>query len=477
MNNGKWLALALAAFGLRAYHLTASLWYDEAFSAWLAQLPLKRLLVATLGDVHPPLYYFALWGVNRILGHSEAALRLPSLLAGMLLVCLVVKIGVSLGLSSRSVTVAAAITLFSPFQIYYSQEARGYELLMILTALTAWGLLERRWWLAMICSLAACYWHNMAVIFVGSVWLAAFVLRPAKKFWISGLIVGVGYLPMLLWSVYQAQTISNEYWILPIYSPGRLIATLDDLLFFCPSNPFVFATAYVTSLTLLMIGYDLVTARTGGQLPGNTKFLLIAVVLPLALVTIISLAWQPVLITRTMSPLAPFFYLLVACSVTKTRRRLVIWSALAGVVAASIILASLCSVNVGRRWPDNAYRTFYGQYRPGDGLYHANTGSYVVSKYYRPETKQAVWPQDTSLIGGLTAQTRQAMGMVEADFETVACQADRWWLLYAHAPTTSLAEISYIDHILNDYPSQKIKQLRSDSTVDSWLVLIEPDCD
>ena len=70
-----------AGFILRLAGLRGMLWYDEAFSAWLAALPLNRLLEATLNDVHPPFYYVLLWGINRIWGNAEIVLRLPSVAA------------------------------------------------------------------------------------------------------------------------------------------------------------------------------------------------------------------------------------------------------------------------------------------------------------------------------------------------------------------------------------------------------------
>lgn len=472
------LALAaalIAGVGLRLAHLNAALWYDEAFSAWLAGLPLNRLVAATQGDVHPPFYYFVLWTVSRVLGHAEAVLRLPSLLAGLALLPVVYGLAQRLRLSRQAAVLATVITALAPFQIYYSGEARSYALLTLAVAGAGWSLLARRWTLAIFSSLAALYLHNMAPLFVGSIWLGAALYHyrgTRANIWRTATVVAVGYLPGLIWTALQAGNVSQDYWIVPIQSPGRLVATLDDLLFFATNNPFVFATAFVTSVTIIFLVLP-GTWRSSGP---NTKFLAIAAFLPLASVTIVSLVWQPVLITRVMAPIAPFYYLLIAWSVTLSRRRLLAWSALAGPVAACVLLAALLPSSVGRSAPHGDYQQFYGLEQPGDALYHANTGSYVVWHYYRPDIRQVVWPQETTLNGGLTAQTRGAMGMVEADFEAVACTADRWWLLYAHNPVTDPAEIEYIDHLINHYPSTKIKTLRSDITTDAGLVLIEPDC-
>ena len=191
-----WLALA-AALVLRLWRLDAALWYDEAFSGWLAQLPLNQLLQATLGDVHPPGYYLVLWAVTRLAGHGEWALRLTSLLAGLGLVVLVWRLGRALSLNPGAVTLATAITALSPFQIYYSQEARAYALLTLAVALAAYALLTARPWLAVAASLIALYLHNLAPVFIGTIWLAYFLQNPKSKIknpW-PGVVVMAGYRP------------------------------------------------------------------------------------------------------------------------------------------------------------------------------------------------------------------------------------------------------------------------------------------
>jgi uncharacterized membrane protein len=474
------LILALAALGLRLWRLDAALWYDEAFSAWLAQLPLERLLTATLGDVHPPTYYLLLWAVQRVLGDSEAVLRLPSVLAGLGLVYLAARIGHRLGLPSAAVWLAVGLTAFSPFQIYYSQEARNYALLSLSVAIAALGLIERRWWLAVTGSAAALYLHNIAPLFLAGVWLAGFItlsrngLRPALKLSLPpALATLIIYLPGLAWLVHQTRSVGSGYWIPSPSSPGSLLAAFDDLLFFTPQNPFVIATALVTALGLILIVTDLVQRVTHRAVTPGYLFCLLAVTLPAAMIVLVSLLWQPVLVSRVMAPIAPFYYLLLAWSVTKTRRRLIAWLTLAGPVAAVITVTTMVGL-VGRQTFDPELYSFYGRYQPGDGLYHANVGSYVIWHYYRPDVPQYLWPQETTLSQTLTTQTKTAMGMREANFEEIRGQAGRWWLIYFHNPTTDPAEIDYVEHLVNDYPSTRIKQLRSDATVEAWLVLIEP---
>jgi len=464
-----WLALLGGATALRLWHIDAALWYDEAFSAWLAQLPLRSLILATVGDVHPPGYYLLLWAINGILGHSEAVLRLPSLLAGLGLVLVVCRLSHTLDISPWP---GAIITALAPFQIYYSQEARSYAILSLCVALVALGLFERRPWLAIGSSIVALGLHNMAAVFVGSVWVGfAFYDWPFTRK--HGPIALAGSLPAIAgWTAYQAlNNVGQGYWIPPLNNPGRIIATYDDLLFFSPNNPFVFASGIITALFLVLILFDL--RFTIYDL--RFRFLLTTAFLPMVIVGLVSIVWQPVLISRVMAPIAPFYYLLIVRALSSPGRR---WFAaiLAGPVLVMVLLVGPLIGNVGRQDRDKQMIDLYGQFQPGDGLYHANVGSYVVWQYYRLDIPQYLWPQATTIERGLSSVTRQAMGMNEASFEAVQCQANRWWLIYFHNPTTTQAEMDYIDHLTTDYPSKKIALLRQDVTVEAWLVLLEPTC-
>lgn len=324
-------------------------------------------------------------------------------------------------------------------------------------------------------SLAALYLNNLAPIFLASVWLAAFLHAPrttlhAKPFFIAGTITALGYLPGGILALHQAGQVGAGYWIPPVTSPGRLLATLDDLLWFTPNNPFVIATGLLTALGLILIVWD-----WGSGVRGQ-GFLLLSAFLPLGIVALVSVTWQPVLISRAVAPVAPFYYLLLAGSLARSQRRLVTFGLLAGPTALLILGGPLLG-EMGRPAGDMRLLNLYGEYQPGDGLYHANVGSYVVWRYYRPEMPQYVWPQETTIEQTLSTVTRRSMGMAEADFEAVKCSGPRrWWLIQFNNPVTSQAEIEYVNHLVSHNPSKKVALLRSDATVEAWLYRIEPVC-
>lgn len=126
------MALALV---LRSLRLSFQpLWWDEGYSVWFAHQPLPEMLRLTAEDIHPPLYYAGLSGWSRLFGLAPVALRLFSVLVGVLTVALIYPVGRWLG-GRRAGLLAAALLAISPFHIFYSQEVRMYALVAL------WGVL------------------------------------------------------------------------------------------------------------------------------------------------------------------------------------------------------------------------------------------------------------------------------------------------------------------------------------------------
>jgi len=72
------LGLGLVVFTLLVLHsITAStIWFDEAFSAYISQFSFFDIARYTATDVHPPLYYWILKLWTEFFGTSELAFRL-----------------------------------------------------------------------------------------------------------------------------------------------------------------------------------------------------------------------------------------------------------------------------------------------------------------------------------------------------------------------------------------------------------------
>src|SRR5947209_14693246 len=174
------VVLTAAGAVLRILLARQSVFADELSTYWISVRHslggVLSLLYSTgriqHAEITPPLSFLASWLTTRV-GSSPELLRLPALLAGTATIPLIYRLGVET-VGRRAALLAAALTTFAPFMIYYSAEARAYGLLMflvtgaILSLLLALRIGRRRYWgLYAVCAAAAFYDHYTALFVLG----------------------------------------------------------------------------------------------------------------------------------------------------------------------------------------------------------------------------------------------------------------------------------------------------------------------
>jgi mannosyltransferase len=224
------------AFGLRVWDLwRTSIWFDEAYSLFLARQHLPELLRRLrTEDMHPPLYYVVLGLWIKAFGTSELALRLPSAIMGAVLVGLTYLLARRL-VDQRCALTAAALVALSPFQLMASRDARMYPFLAVFAlgaTYALWQALDtrqRRYWVAYVgAAVAAIYTHHFAflVLLAHGAYLVV-CARQALRAWVAaGAAVAVAYLPFVptLW----VQLHHQRQW--PIVRPAFGLSALADLV-------------------------------------------------------------------------------------------------------------------------------------------------------------------------------------------------------------------------------------------------------
>jgi hypothetical protein len=130
-------ALTVLAAAVRFYRLGhQGFWYDEAVSALLVHFPLGKMFgLLPRSESTPPLYYCIAWVWVRVFGDAETGLRSLSAVVGVAVVPAIYGAAARL-VSVRAGLIAAALAACNPLLIWYSQEARAYELLVLLSALS-----------------------------------------------------------------------------------------------------------------------------------------------------------------------------------------------------------------------------------------------------------------------------------------------------------------------------------------------------
>lgn len=452
-----WITLLAALLRLPTLAIE-SLWYDETFTAWLANLPLDNLIKAAQGDVHPPTWYLIEWAMVHALGSEDFVLRLVSALAGVALVPAVWRLAKNLG---QSPTGPALITAVAPFAVYYSQEARMYSLLMLVLTLALIALLEQRWPWFVACSIFALYLHNLAVLSMAAIcWVGIYRFWRNGWLWAAFSAIYLAWLPWLLFGLLpQASAVSSAFWVRPP-TPGTPVFVLVSLFW----SEKALLLAWVT-VPLLALG--LYRAA-----PGCPKELLALLLIPLALAVIVS-AYTPILVPRIVAFAAIPLYLILGLGWTPARP----WPAL----AAAPMIATLIAF-YGLYWSTDRIGRYPWDFglppnvvKATDGIFHANLATYIVYHYYL-SNEQFVWRQANDLSQSLTDQTKAAMEMQQAQFDDVACRHNRWLLTFYENPTTGPAERVEIARLVKKYHGQQAAHILKNDLVNARIYVLDNVC-
>ncbi|HEX8653584.1 MAG TPA: glycosyltransferase family 39 protein [Pyrinomonadaceae bacterium] len=241
------LILAFAVI-LRVINLGAeSIWLDEASSVTLARLPLAGIIdLVSREDVHPPLYYLILHYWIMLAGDSEAGARLLSVLFAALSILVAYKVA-SLLFEPWTGLLGALLLSVSQLHIVFSQEARMYALLSLLSLLSIYFFI--RWLKDESGGLAfAAYVAATALLTYTQVY-GWFIIAAQNLFFLSLYLLSKGLFKRMLkrWALAQALTLAlflpwvpvmieqisrvqQGFWI-PAPSLRLLGLTLDEYLF------------------------------------------------------------------------------------------------------------------------------------------------------------------------------------------------------------------------------------------------------
>lgn len=314
------LGLGLIVFVVLGFHMisASSIWFDEAFSAYIAQFNLLDIARYTATDVHPPLYYWLLKGWTELFGTTELALRSMSLFFG----ATSVSVGFMLVrrlFGRRAAWVSLLFLVLSPMLIRYSQEARMYTLATTIALSATYVLVRamqskrRSLWVLYGVLVSLGMWTHY---FTALVWLAhwawwaivvaqtgargkQFMSEFFTKNWIIAHVVAVGlFLPWLPAMFIQLTGIQKTgFWIGPV-TADSLTGYVTNVLFYQNHD---YATGwYAVALAIIVAALTVLAFKLYRTLTKQQRqyYLLIAVV-----------AFVPVLLlfAASLPPLASSF--------------------------------------------------------------------------------------------------------------------------------------------------------------------------
>ena len=233
------LALVVLAALLRFWRIGhQGFWYDEADTALLLHYsPGAMLGLLPSTESTPPVYYCLAWVWAHLFGDSEAPLRALSALAGTGVVATLAAAGRRLTGDARTGLIAAALAACNPLLIWYSQEARAYELLVLASALAWWCFAAASehgdgHWLAawsLVCGLALATHYYAIIVIVPQATVLIWRWRARRPAWLAvGAVVAVGCALLVLLEA-QSRT-GNDAWIAHIPFGQRVGEVIPQFL-------------------------------------------------------------------------------------------------------------------------------------------------------------------------------------------------------------------------------------------------------
>lgn len=247
----------LVAAGLRLWNLGGpSLWYDEAYTWWLAtQISSAEAVTSSLHEFIPPGTYFAWRGWVALTGTSELALRALSALPGVLAAAAAARVAGRLSGSRRVALATLVACAIAPPLVSASHVARMYGPLLgtmlpaqaaLVEAILGPARLRRRWaWLWGALMLMTLYALAPAAFWLagqGALALLLLIRRPnsnarwavVRALWAPTLLGGLLF---LVWLVPALRHLEENYGFWPGFLTLRtffartvLGTTVSDLI-------------------------------------------------------------------------------------------------------------------------------------------------------------------------------------------------------------------------------------------------------
>lgn len=471
------------AFGLRLINLGGrTLWYDEAFAVLFAEKGLSAMREGTLtaaegsaADVHPLLYYSLLHGWMRAAGQSVVAVRLLSVLLGLLTVGFVYRLAHD-WFGERTARAAGVIIAVAPFHVQYSQETRMYALLALtLTASTwagwrAWRRNRAGWWL-LVGALAgvSMYVQQLAAFYLLALGLVPLLRRERQRsLWMTGagLVALLIYLPWLVHLPAQMGKL-RQYWverpnILHLWLALRSFVSVN--LDFTPT--WWLPTFLLAAVLLVFAGLEWRRARR--VLPRvSQERLAVDWALWLALAPMIFM-WaashllQPVFLPRALLPSAVMFYIALAWLFTRSRLPFAI-RVILGAGWGTVIVFGLVTHYTWNRFPtppfDRAVVYLRTHLSEGDVVVHGNKITALPMLYYgRDVAQQYVRDIPGSGSDTLAVPTQRVLdALADACVAEAARGAPRVWYI----------AFDRLEEEMGDLIAEKADYVRYDSL--GWL--------
>jgi len=331
------LVLLVGSF-LRFYQLGhESLWLDEGYTVSTIDRSVASIPLEAARGNQGPLYFVILKFWTTLFGTGELALRMPSAIFGIISVLLTYRLGAAL-FDRRAAIIAASLSAVSLFQIFYSQEARPYSLLLLFSLLSFLSFVEvlqhnsTKWYvLLFVSNVCVAYTHafGLATIGIQSLFLLLFwgkytLLMRRMLRTEAAVVITVSPLFLLLGSK-AIQVARGGFWV-PEPSLSTVYDTLLDLAGAVFTWRLLLVCVALTPLVIERTRGSWVWRRPLESLNGigwSVRFeasdrillLLLWLLLPILVAFAVSKVTTPIYVNRYLIGSSPALLLLVATGI------------------------------------------------------------------------------------------------------------------------------------------------------------------
>jgi len=271
------LQFMVLVFGLallvRFYRLAYfPLWLDEIYGYELGHLGIAGIFRNSLNDPHPPLYYMIQWiaaGFGSV--HHEVAWRWLPALSGAFTVAIVYQLA-RMQASPISAALVGVLFAFSPMHLYFSQEARSFAFVTLLSAVSML-LLEylqqssqnRGLWVSHFSVSLLGIYCSYSYVLVISMQLLYLVMVERRRQTVMryALLFGVCCLPLVVPFWITLSSVTVEHATTPRTSFLQIVQAIlggDPVRY-----GFSWAHSWLLGITALLVGIGVYSRRTSGS--------------------------------------------------------------------------------------------------------------------------------------------------------------------------------------------------------------------
>ena len=322
------LLLVLIGTVLRFYELDRqSMWIDEIFSVNIASPSNSFSQIfdfLKINDPHPPFYYFLIHICFCLFGYTTFVLKSFSAVTGVLGIVSIYFLGREI--SNKNVgLLAAAVTTFNYFHLFYSQEGRMYSLLFLTTCLAATYLLKfvkvpnyRSMLLFVVFSTSMAYSHFFGVFMLIAFYgiILFYIIKSDDKLNRLKLAIASGLLTIILYIPAIIVVFSNQqrdsFWI-----QAPKMKTFDLMLgeFFGYNSTLkaVVLVIFGASIIYYFVKKKRISKPSSQEEKINPVFVLLAWIFgTIAISLIYSFVSLPIVVSRYFIGILPAIFILLA---------------------------------------------------------------------------------------------------------------------------------------------------------------------